>query len=711
MSRFTIDAGTIFQIGRESIESVTLAVSEVIKNSYDADASFCNIIVEANKVIIYDDGTGMSYENLENDWLRIGTDNKIKDPFTNKGRRKIGEKGIGRFALNRIGNIIEIYTKTDLESSYLKIDFNKFEKGQDLQDIPVELEYINYNIISSSYEELLGNHGTVIVISDLYEEWDEKLIEKIQLECSKLSSLNKPYLMVDGNNLIFNKEEIADIRKRNNEDTFEIKLFDKKHSKNDDNDIISKLDEYLKYSLFRMKVNIDTRTMKYYYTFSFHPYEGMEVVKKGENVENRVDIITDVDKRGRVPLINNDIKLGEIEVELFAYDFSALVNRYSPFKKITPLKQVVKENGGVKVYRDGQRVYNYGEPGFDWLELDAKRVNRPGRFLSNNVLVGNVYLNRNDTTVLEEKTNREGFVINDEYKYFKKIIQCVVFEFSSKVEAIKYKIKKNLGDPKSTIDYDETIDTLNQKIDSIESIRKEDKKELHEGLVLVKKQLDYIKNVMLNTSIEVMDYLTVMHDLEKQLQEIEEMIPASNISDELKSLIYETHELVNKENNLLRDKSKKKYNINELLSDIIYSKRYKFRRNNVEVIEDYTETEGVIIKINKSSLVRILDNLINNSLYWKIGNNDKIKIYTKKTKEYIEIIFDDNGCGFRGDLDFLKEPFVTNKIDDEGLGLGLFIVGELMKTENGSFEISNNSTIGHKSGQVKLKFPLEAVNG
>lgn len=710
MSKFTIDAGTIFQIGRESIESVTLAVSEVIKNSYDADASFCHIIVEENKVIIYDDGTGMSYENLENDWLRIGTDNKIKDPFTNKGRRKIGEKGIGRFALNRIGNIIEIYTKTELESSFLKIDFNKFEKGQDLQDIPVELGYINDNNINSSYKELLGNHGTVIVISDLYEEWGEKLIEKIQLECSKLSSLNKPYLMVDGNNLIFNKEEIAYIRKRNNEDTFEIKLFDEKHSKNDDNDIISKLDKYLKYSLFRMKVNVDTRTMKYHYTFSFHPYGGMEIVKKGKNVENGIDIITDVDKRGIVPLINNDIKLGEIEVELFAYDFSALVNRYSPFKKITPLKQVVKENGGVKVYRDGQRVYNYGEPGFDWLELDAKRVNRPGRFLSNNVLVGNVYLSRNDTTPLEEKTNREGFIANDEYKYFKKIIQCIVFEFSSKVEGVKYEIKKNLGNPKLTIDYDDTIETLNQKIESIEDIKKEDKEELHEGLVLIRKQLDYIKNVMLNTSIEVVDYLTIMHDLEKQLLEIKTIIIESDASSELKSLIRETYELVNKENNLLRDKSKKKYNLNEVLSDIIYRKRYKFKRNKVEVIEDYNETEGVIIKINKSSLVRILDNLINNSIYWKVGDNDKIKIYTKKTKEHVEIIFDDNGCGFRGDPEFLKEPFVTNKIDDEGLGLGLFIVGELMKSQNGSFEISNGSSIGQGGAQVKLIFPLEVVN-
>ena len=192
MNNFTIDARTVFQIGRESIESITLAVSEVIKNSYDADASFCNVIIDKNKVIFHDDGSGMSYENLKENWLRIGTNNKITTPFTTKGRRKIGEKGIGRFALNRIGNIIEIYTKTSKESSFLRIDFNDFNNGGDLQDIPIILEN---TIKTTSNEQLLGSHGTVIVISDLLEEWDESLIEKIQLECSKLTSLNKPFLI------------------------------------------------------------------------------------------------------------------------------------------------------------------------------------------------------------------------------------------------------------------------------------------------------------------------------------------------------------------------------------------------------------------------------------------------------------------------------------------------------------------------------------
>lgn len=704
MNNFTIDARTVFQIGRESIESITLAVSEVIKNSYDADASFCNVIIDKNKVIFHDDGSGMSYENLKENWLRIGTNNKITTPFTTKGRRKIGEKGIGRFALNRIGNIIEIYTKTSKESSFLRIDFNDFNNGGDLQDIPIILEN---TIKTTSNEQLLGSHGTVIVISDLLEEWDESLIEKIQLECSKLTSLNKPFLMLKNNEITFDKKIIKDIKNQNNYDVFDIKLSNKKYQRKQSKKI-NTLENYLDYSLFRMKVNIDTSLMKYTYTFSFHPYTGMDVIKKN-TIEEGTANITDVERRGLMPLFDKDIYLGKIEIELFAYDFSSLVNQFSPLKKITPLKQIVKQNGGVKVYRSGQRIYNYGELGIDWLELDSRRVNRPGRFLSNNVLVGNVYLNRDDTSLLQEKTNREGFIANAEYQYFKKIIQCIVFEFSSKVEDIKYLIKKQLGPLKITINYDDTIDSLHEKIESLDKISKEDKEELRDGLFLVRKQLNYIKDVMLNTSIEVMDYFTIMHDLEKNLFGLIELIKKQNYSD-LLELVYETNDLVARQNNLIRDKSKDLYCLNDLISNIIYRSRYKFKSAGVEVLQDFTETKDEYIKINRSSLIRIFDNLINNSLYWRTGQHDKIKISTKKTDLFFEIIIEDNGSGFKGDLNYLKEPFVTRKLDNEGIGLGLFIVGELMKNHQGSFEIDNHSSLNSGSARVRLIFPKEVTN-
>lgn len=701
MSNFTIDARTIFQIGRESIESVTLAVSEVIKNSYDADASFCKIIIDKNKVTFHDDGVGMSYKSLEDNWLRIGTNNKVKSPYTDRGRRKIGEKGIGRFAINRIGNVVEIYTKTQEEKSYLKINFNDFSEGKNLQDVSVVLQHIED---FDEKEINLGKHGTIIVISDLLEDWDEQLIEKIKLECSKLTAVNKTYVITEQNELIFDKKKIGELKQQDHKDEFEIEIENNKYSEKES--IQSRqIENYIDYSLFRMIAHINTSSMEYEYKFSFHPYDGMNTNGLRQKLEYGNDFITDISKRGKVQLLDKDISLGEIVVELFAYDFSSIVNHYSPVRKLSVLKQIVKQNGGVKVYRDGQRVYNYGEPGIDWLELDSRRVNRPGRFLSNNVLIGNIYLDRNATSDLEEKTNREGFIDNSEYKYFKKIIQSIVYEFSAKVEDIKYQIKKYLGEMKTTFDYNDTIELLSSKIELITSINEEDRKELIDGLFLVKKQLDYIKDVMLNTSIEVMDYLTIMHDLEKNLEEIKELVNNQDYGDFLKKLVIETNLLVSNQNNLIRDKSKKDYPINDLLNEITYRMRYKFSNHNIELLQDYSQTLGDNLKINKSSLVRIFDNLINNSIYWMNGCSDIIKVSTQKTDKSIIILIEDTGSGFTGDLDYLKEPFITKKIDDTGLGLGLFIVGELMKSAGGSYEISNESSLKKGSAMVKLIFP------
>ena len=75
--------------------------------------------------------------------------------------------------------------------------------------------------------------------------------------------------------------------------------------------------------------------------------------------------------------------------------------------------EYLDDNGGGRVYRDGIRVYNYGEVGEDWLGLDIRRVNAPTRKISQNIILGAIHLSLKSSTGLIEKTNREGFVEND----------------------------------------------------------------------------------------------------------------------------------------------------------------------------------------------------------------------------------------------------------------------------------------------------------
>ena len=99
--------------------------------------------------------------------------------------------------------------------------------------------------------------------------------------------------------------------------------------------------------------------------------------------------------------------IGPVTGEFYVYDRDQEVRRRVP--NIRLLETYLDETGGVRVYRDGIRVYNYGERGDDWLGLDLRRVNVPTRRISNNIILGAIHLSLKESTSLVEKTTREGF--------------------------------------------------------------------------------------------------------------------------------------------------------------------------------------------------------------------------------------------------------------------------------------------------------------
>ena len=94
------------------------------------------------------------------------------------------------------------------------------------------------------------------------------------------------------------------------------------------------------------------------------------------------------------------------------------------------LKSYLLQNGGVKIFRDGIRVYNYGEPNDDWLGINQNRVRRMGNHFSKNQIIGGISLSLEDTKKsLVEKTNREGFIESDSFELFTLIIKSVYSYF------------------------------------------------------------------------------------------------------------------------------------------------------------------------------------------------------------------------------------------------------------------------------------------
>ena len=190
--RFSVDAGVIDRLGSELVARQETAVSELIKNAYDADATHVKLIFEntasvGGRLYISDNGSGMSRDELINGFMRIASTSKIHNKYSSKFRRsRAGQKGIGRFAVQRLGQKLIIRTQSD-ESDIaleLSIDWKDYQNDTDLFSI------------SNSIKEIpqLPNSGTTLIIDDLSDKWSKASIKRIY---RYISEIIQPFSLSD----------------------------------------------------------------------------------------------------------------------------------------------------------------------------------------------------------------------------------------------------------------------------------------------------------------------------------------------------------------------------------------------------------------------------------------------------------------------------------------------------------------------------------
>ena len=213
---FNVSARTAPLIGRENFANAEGAIIELVKNTYDADSRVCFVVFDVREdkhtssIFIIDHGEGMTEEVILKHWMTIGTDDKLNNAFSKNGRVKSGAKGIGRFALDRLGKKAEMITFSEKAEQGLlwTIDWADFEKeGYTLADINASLDSIDYVGLGEKVEGFGLNHfnvlsnlfsndykGTVIRISDLNDEWDKNQLRNLN---TNLENLFPPHLSSD----------------------------------------------------------------------------------------------------------------------------------------------------------------------------------------------------------------------------------------------------------------------------------------------------------------------------------------------------------------------------------------------------------------------------------------------------------------------------------------------------------------------------------
>jgi len=432
--RFKPRARIIRTIGDQLISGSEAAIIELVKNSYDADATrvdiafFPPLSAGAGRISVSDDGHGMSIDDIQLKWMEPATSSKVAKRKTPKyNRTMMGSKGIGRFAAAKLGQVMSLTSTVQSGSEYdailiPELDWAIFNDDAYLADI--EIDFLQ--------QKSSGPTGTIIEILGLNEAWTKPKFERLYAELRRLLS---PFIQDHENNdfAIF-----LDLSRC----TAEVCGF------NGSEIVGSGIEENA--------AEADKATSQRVLPFPVLSASDYEL-KGNFDKDGRFDGTFQVRRAGRAPVpIQIDVPIGEeevspgaFEVQLSVFDREDAALRSNmaaagmgDLSASQARKLLDNVAGGVAIYRDGFRIRPYGDPKNDWLILDSRRVQDPSFKIGHNQVAGFISIGSLEESGLIEKSSREGF---EENGAFRRLTRLVTTLLSRVVEPGRYDFRKDAG--------------------------------------------------------------------------------------------------------------------------------------------------------------------------------------------------------------------------------------------------------------------------
>ncbi|MBU1046647.1 ATP-binding protein [Patescibacteria group bacterium] len=355
--QFRISSATKSILGKDLIVDKNIAIFELVKNAYDASAEKVDIYINDEKITIIDNGEGMDINDIKNKWLYVGysekSDNKNIIKKGSKRRTFAGAKGIGRLACDRLGKDLRLISIKNKKIEQLDVNWGDFEKSSKIDFNKIDIEHTNLK--KSPSKEF--KKGTILEITSLRERWDEEDLKKLKSHLIKLISPVKE------------DKEVFDIF---------IHYYEEKAIKIN-NFIFDKLG--LKTTQIDVEVSLDGKFIT------------TELIDRGD----RIYKIIEKNKWSK--------KTANIKFQLFYL---------SPPTKLSfwhSMKIDSVNFGSVFLYKNGFRVYPYGNPGDDSLGLDRRKGQGRTRHFGTREVIGNIIIN-NTSDEFKETSSRDGGLLN-----------------------------------------------------------------------------------------------------------------------------------------------------------------------------------------------------------------------------------------------------------------------------------------------------------
>jgi signal transduction histidine kinase len=664
-------------IGEELISDEPVAVVELAKNSYDADASRVTIRFEGavgarpSSISVTDDGHGMDEDAIEKAWLEPGTSYKRTRNLSPKGRKLQGAKGIGRFAAARLAEkmLLETSSESKATTITLLIDWGSLDDEMLLDDIEVEYEVAS---------QAPGAKGTSIVLEGIRKEWTE--VDYADLK-SRLERLVSPFGDVTDFKIFLNSEATGDT-------DIEVeppKLLLKPKYVLD----VEVSDE----GLATGTVKVDGQVVK---TLSNDPLPDLP---RPQSSKSKKDKTATAISPAEIGDSDEPEPCGPFKLQVRAWDRD--LSGLDPLAKqldttVADVRSTLNNFCGVSIYRDGFRVYPYGQRGDDWLNLDVRSRLNPGMRLSNNQIVGAIRISRDDNPNLVDRSSREGMIRNRAHSDLEARVKRALMVLEEERYKARPKPKSDQGrvEPMFELfDLQPTIEKLQQEFGSSHTavrLVRQAETQIKEGVERIQ---DIYSRLLASAGLGHLIDL-VIHEIGAPLGKIARQVGI--LEKAVGELPEPKREAVRSDLDKIRSWCTQINSLRDRLDPNTPAKRGKRVdfdvfdeiRGTIDLFEAIIRKQQVTVKVApqhgqinvrmpQSALSQVLANLMDNALYWLsrkhgVGGGGEILIEAGPLSSGFYVRVQDDGPGVPEDAkDLIFEPYYTRK--ESGMGLGLYI--------------------------------------
>lgn len=741
---FKVSAGLKNIIGKELINDKFIAIFELVKNSYDAGAKnvtikFENIYSNDSTIYIIDDGKGMSKQEIIDKWLFVAYSEKKNSTYRDNirfRRNYAGAKGVGRFSCDRLGETVELLSKTDkdVKVNSVKINWSEFEDAdtEEFQNIEVV-----YNEVQS---DLIVEQGTIIKIYGLREKWNREELLQLKKSLTQLVNpeANENYDMFNIN-LDVAEEMENDIKLRKRDNVFDKDIVNGK--------VINHVFDVLNIKTTKITATISEDGKKITTTLNDRGIQLFEIEEK------------------------NKYSIKNIKGTIYSLNRAAKVN----FTKMMGIESV--NYGSVFIYKNGFRVYPYGEPEKDFMNIDRRKAQGYNRYLGTREICGRIDIFGDNRGFVETSSRNNGFISSYEtseledffYEYLLRPLEKYVVNIIhwgeevidseslattmdgfDDLEAVLKKIKarfkpelllnakyneeltevilehtekkkkseidelKKIAREKADTELLKQADKVEKETQKLKKEVSENRKELQQEVILhekTKKELEVIQkqvgvlqsraDVSVDNAIDAMHIMKTYADsIDSNIAEISDMVRNGEEIEDILPVFHEIRQTCSKilnTYNLVINTEYKADTGNKKMDIVKFTKTYIKKHWSHKLPVEIKGVTSMDIMFNPLEFSIIIDNIADNA---RKANSTKLQIIFERDEKGYCIKWIDDGYGVQPDVDDSKvfeQGFTTTK----GTGIGLYTVKKYAKKMSATVTVNKE----YKNGfELQMRF-------